>query len=143
MGVLGYMRYPDIAGESVREGHEDEIEIHAIQFSMEDPSGPTGARRGRVRLQSLTVSKTYDRSSPYLKRALADGRHAREVTITIAAPSADGDEDYLVIGLRDARLTSYAMASSEDGTLQESLTLDYRTIGFVYRDDHEVELDAR
>ena len=58
---------------SERDGHEEEIEIHGVNFNMEAPHDPNSlSRRGRVALDMIVFTKYYDMASPYLKKALFD-----------------------------------------------------------------------
>lgn len=144
MAIDGFLVYPDIPGESQRRGHEDEIEIHDLTFAMASPQSSGGTvRRGRVLLRPIAVRKHYDRSSPYLKRALHQNAAAQEVTITLVRTVDGSTDDYLVVVLVDASVLGYDMSSTEDGFLEETLTLGYRSIRFTYDGNHEVELETQ
>lgn len=143
MAIDGFLTFPDIVGESQRRGHEDEIEVHDIAFAMAAPQSASGARRGRVVLRPLTVRKFYDRASPYLKTLLQDGRHADRVSLAVTRTREGSTRDYLVITLREVSLVSYELSTTEDGRLEELLTLAYRRITFTYEGQHEVELETQ
>ena len=49
--IDGFLKVPDIKGPSVRDGHEDEIEIHGVDYKIVAPYDPNSlSRRGRVSL---------------------------------------------------------------------------------------------
>ena len=69
--IDGFLEIPDIQGPSKRDGHEDHIEVHDINFEMIAPYDPnTLSRKGRVSLDMVVFTKVYDMSSPYMKKAL-------------------------------------------------------------------------
>ena len=107
MGIEGFLKVPDIPGASVRHGHEGEIEVHGVTFSMEAPHDPaSGARKGRATVDNVVFTKYYDQSSPYLKKALFDNIRLAEVVFS-ALRTTDGEEsDYLVVTLKDAAVTN-------------------------------------
>lgn len=145
MAVDGFLKLPHIPGESRREGHEDEIEFHALRFGMAAPEGAVGgsvARRGRVTFDPVTVVKRYDRASPYLKRMVAEGQYAEEARLALRRTIEGETDDFLVVVLSGVSVTGYDLVSTEDGMLEEALTLNYRSIRFTYEGDHEVELEV-
>jgi type VI secretion system secreted protein Hcp len=145
MKIDGFVKIPDIPGDSQREGHEDEIEIHGVTFGMEAPSERGGSvRRGRVSFDMVVVSKDYDRSSPSLKGALATSRHLSEVVLSLRRTIEGESSDYLVVTLADASVVKYdfAPAQDRDDVLVEHVGLAYRSVQFVYDGQHEVELEV-
>ncbi|SOC56273.1 Hcp family type VI secretion system effector [Ornithinimicrobium cerasi] len=146
MTIDGFLKIPDIPGESRREGHEDEIEIHGVTFGLEAHYEAGGsARRGRVSFDMVSVSKYYDRSSPPLKEALVANRRLREVVLSVRRTVEGETSDYLVVTLTDVVVVRYDLAPAPDraDTLAELVGLAYRSISFVYDGQHEVELEVR
>ena len=88
MKIDGFLKVPDIPGPSERDGHEEEIEVHGVEYKMDAPHDPEHlSRRGRVSLGMITFTKYYDKASPYLKKALFDNTALDEVCSPPAAPS--------------------------------------------------------
>ena len=82
MKIDGFLEVPDIAGPSQRDGHEDQIEIYDVTFSMVAPFDPNSlSRKGRVSLGTLTCTKDVDMSSPYLAKACHENKPLDEVVI--------------------------------------------------------------
>ncbi|WP_163543352.1 Hcp family type VI secretion system effector [Occultella kanbiaonis] len=149
MAIQGFLKIPGIPGASVRDGHEDEIEFHGIEFGMAAAQAPGGggvgaARVGRVTLEPIRVVKHYDVSSPALKQVLFRGGHVREAVFAMTR-TVDGDtSDYLVVTLTDASVIGYDLRPApEPDLLEESITFTYRSVSFVYDGTHEVELEGR
>ncbi len=146
MRIDGFLKIEDIPGESVRDGHEDEIQVHGVEFSMEAPYDPIrDSRRGRVAVDTIRFTKYYDKSSPSLKRALFDNVHLDEVVFSARRTVEGETSDYLVVTLTDASVLAYALQPATDAPdlLEERIAFAFRAIGFSYDDSHEVELVVR
>lgn len=146
MKIDGFVKIPDIPGESRREGHEDEIEVHGLTFGMEVPyDRDSPIRRGRVSFDMVVISKDYDRSSPALKGALVAHRHLPEVVLSVRRTTEGESSDYLVVTLADASVVKYDLAPGpdRDNVLVEHIGLAYRGLRFTYDGQHEVELEVR
>ncbi|MBA9034713.1 Hcp family type VI secretion system effector [Rhizobium beringeri] len=145
MKIDGFLKVPDITGPSVRDGHEDEIEIHGVEFEMVGPYDPNSlSRRGRVSLGMITFIKHYDKSSPYLKKALFDNTLLDEVKFSARRTIEGETSDYLVVTLKEASVTKYNMMPSEDepDLIEERVGFAYKNITFNYDDKDEVEMDV-
>ncbi|AIC31175.1 type VI secretion system tube protein Hcp (plasmid) [Rhizobium sophoriradicis] len=145
MKIDGFLKVPDITGPSVRDGHEDEIEIHGVEFEMVAPYDPNSlSRRGRVSLGMINFIKHYDKSSPYLKKALFDNTLLGEVKFSARRTIEGETSDYLVVTLKDASVTQYNMKPSEEepDLIEERVGFAYKNITFNYDDKDEVEMDV-
>ncbi|ULR46891.1 type VI secretion system tube protein TssD [Rhizobium sp. K102] len=145
MKIDGFLKVPDITGPSVRDGHEDEIEIHGVEFEMVAPYDPNSlSRRGRVSLGMINFIKHYDKSSPYLKKALFANTLLGEVKFSARRTIEGETSDYLVVTLKEASVTQYTMKPSEDepDLIEERVGFAYKNITFNYDDKDEVEMDV-
>jgi type VI secretion system secreted protein Hcp len=145
MKIDGFLKVPDITGASVRDGHEEEIEIHGVEFDMVAPHDPNSlSRRGRVALGIITFIKHYDKSSPYLKQSLFQNKKLDEVKFSARRTIEEETSDYLVITLTDASVVRYDMKPSEEepDLLEERVGFAYKMIKFTYDDSDEVEMDV-
>lgn len=146
MKIDGFLKVPDIPGESQRTGHEDEMEIYGIEFDMQAPHDPnTRARRGRVALSEMFCTKNYDIGSVYLKQACFQNKLFDEVVITARRTIAGENNDYLVIKLKDASVTNYSVRPSPEDPdlLEERIGFAYKSVNFMYDSAHEVEMDVQ
>jgi type VI secretion system secreted protein Hcp len=141
--LTGYLKIPDIAGESQRADHEDEIDIHDIQWMVaQAASVEVGSSRTRARavVSPLKVRKFMDASSPYLALACMQGKSFPDMVLTLRKDSGDAHLDYLVITMTNAQVVSYEMVTEEGssvpteevGIMFESITIKYT----VQADDH-------
>lgn len=146
MGIEGFLKVPDIPGASTRRGHEGEIEVHGVTFSMEAPRDPVGgARKGRATVDNVVFTKYYDQSSPYLKKALFDNNRLAQVVFSAMRTAEGNESDYLVVTLKDAAVTNYAMqpADVDSALIEERVGFNFQTITFTYDGSHEVQFDLR
>jgi type VI secretion system secreted protein Hcp len=154
MNLTGYLKIPDIDGESKAAEHEDEIDIFDIQWEIERETATLmgrGRLRGRVEAGPVLVRKWYDASSPYLAQAVANGRAFDEIVIQLRKDSGDAHLDYLTLTLEDCRITGYRMGGAEGvAVIEEEVEIVYDKITVKYivqaedhsaGDEHEVEID--
>jgi len=146
--LTGYLKIGDIAGESKRAGHEEEIDVHGIQWKIEAPDATSGRTRTPAVVGPLKVAKFVDASSPYLALASMQGKSIPEV---ILAVQNDSTLDYLTITLSNVRVVSYEIKSKEgDAKPAEEVSFSFEAIKYKYvvqeddhsaGDEHEIEYD--
>lgn len=143
--IDGFLKVPDIPGPSVRDGHEEEIEVYGVDYTMIAPHDPNSlSRRGRVALGMIEFTKHYDMASPYLQKALFENTLMDEVVFSCRRTIEGETSDYLVVTLSDASVVTYHMHPSEDepDVIEDKVAFAYKTIKFNYDDKHEVEMDV-
>ncbi|MDQ8199226.1 type VI secretion system tube protein Hcp [Pelagicoccus enzymogenes] len=153
--LTGYLKIPDIPGESQRAEHEDEIDIHGISWGVQAQAADDGSGRTRARAEvsAITLKKYYDASSPYLFLSAAQGKSFDEITITFIRSNPDsGSFPYLTITLSNCVVTNYQVTggTSVDDKQSEEVGLSFETINIKYvvqaddhsaGDEHEIEYD--
>jgi type VI secretion system secreted protein Hcp len=156
MPLTAYLKIPDIPGESQRAGHEDEIDIHDIQWGIERMGSVTvahGRRRTRTEMSPLRVRKYYDASSPYLALAVETGQVFDEVVVSVRKDSGDAHLDYLIITMVNVIVSSYGFSTEHEndpgGRLTEAVAFEFEHVTLAYTrqaddgsagDTHEVTL---
>lgn len=156
MPMTGYLKLPDIDGESKRDGHEDEIDISGIQWSIVQPGAATvgrGRTSGRAQASTVSVQKDYDAASPYMALAAMQGKSFDEVCVMVRKDSGEAHLDYLKITMEHVTIADYSMSSGGgvDGSIiEETCSFACEKINILYtvqEDDHsaggehEVEFD--
>lgn len=141
MGLTGFLRIPDVPGESVADGHEGEIEIDGLNWGI-----------ARTSTRALTVFKGYDVASPYLTLSAAQGRGFDEVVLTLGRDSGDGMTDTVTIAMERVTVTSYDIEHSEAGSgLRERVSLSFERVKVFYRvppgrfgsgDEHQIGFEV-
>ena len=156
MAFTGFLKIPDIDGESKTVGHEDEIDVWGVSWGLEQASASAGTRRLRRRTEVAPVvfHKFTDVSSPYLAQATAQAKSFPEIVLTIRKDSGDSHLDYLVITLKNAMIGSYQVQNIErddaDARLMERVQVTAEDIRFLYRQqtsggssiEHGVEIEV-
>ncbi|MDO6584916.1 type VI secretion system tube protein Hcp [Salipiger sp. 1_MG-2023] len=164
MAFTGYLKIPDIDGESQRAEHEDEIDITDIMWSIEQAAtAQTGRGRARARadVSSLTCRKVYDASSPYIALAAMQAKSFKDVIVTVRRDSGEAHLDYLTITMTNTiishyeidgvgRITDSERVEREGQELQERIGFAFENIKVKYvvqeedhsaGDEHEIEFD--
>ena len=157
MPLTGYMKIPDIDGESQFADHEDEIDIHGIDWGvLRKGTRVRGGRRptGRPVIRPLVVHKFYDAASPYIALAAMQGKAFDEIVISVRKDSGEAHLDYLTITLTNCTLKAYDMFNDgQDDPLNlisERVGINAEKIKILYTvqaddhsagDEHEIEYD--
>lgn len=154
--AAGYLRIDDIPGESRAAGHENEIDIAAVSWSVSVPEASvSGSTRSRSRAEvgPLVLSKMMDKASPYLALAAMNGRAFPEMVLTVTRDDGDRPLEYLRITLENVSVGGYAYSgSTTPGSTvpYEEIILNFENINFRYTetaddnsagDEHEIEYD--
>lgn len=155
MALTGYLKLPDIAGESMRAEHEEEIDVHSVQWEVSQGAAAQvgrGRSQSRAEISGITFLKRYDASSPYLALAAMQGKSLDECVAAVRKDSGEAHLDYLVITMTNAVVSSYEMLPTDDDGLviEERVTLTFEKVKVVYTvqaddhsagDEHEIEYD--
>ncbi|MCA0963395.1 Hcp family type VI secretion system effector [Salipiger bermudensis] len=164
MAFTGYLKIPDIDGESQRADHEDEIDITDIMWSVEQAATAQtgrGRARSRAEVSSLYCKKVYDASSPYIALAAMQAKSFKDVIVTVRRDSGDAHLDYLTITMTNTIISRYEIdgvgritdsegIEREGQELQEKIGFAFENIKIKYvvqeedhsaGDEHEVEFD--
>ncbi len=155
MAVSGYMKIAEIPGESGRKDHEEEIIISSVQWGALRPIVNTpgvGRSSGMPNVSSVTISKLYDKSSPYLAQAVLFATAFPEIVVTLRKDSGETHLDYLTITLTDCMIESYNFSGHEGGDSppMESVSIVFNKLKTLYIEqasdhsaggEHEFEYD--
>lgn len=157
MPLTAYLKIGDIAGESQRAEHEDEIDIHDIQWNIEQGSAAQvgrGRARARAQVDALLLSKFTDASSAYLALACMQGKSFPDMVLSVRKDSGDAHLDYLIITMENVTISKFetcGIGDNEDGQMiEECLGLVFENVTYKYTvqaddhsagDEHEITYD--
>ncbi len=156
MTIQGFLKIDDIAGESQRAEHEEEIDVHGLRWGAELPtqsSRTRGRTRARAQVDQLEVRKFYDASSPYLLLGCMQGRAYPEMTLAVRKDSGDAHLDYLVITMTNVVVVDVEMTDRDipdNDLIEERIALSFEKVNVKYTvqaddhsagDEHEIEYD--
>lgn len=122
-----------IRGESTTPGHEEEIIVSSWQWGLSAASaiGSTQAT-GRRSYTNLTVHKGIDMATTALMSALAQNDMVKEARLSMRK-SGDGQDDYFIITLKDARITGVQHSTAADGSTSEVVSIAFTKVDVEYR----------
>ncbi len=146
MPLTGYLKIGDIAGESQRAEHEDEIDIHDIMWNVEQGSARKtgrGRARSRAEVDALVLSKFVDASSVYLALACMQGKSFPDMTLAVRKDSGEAHLDYLTIEMRNVAISRYEVLGVDEdrhgSMIEELVGLVFEEVTYRYvvqADDH-------
>lgn len=124
-------------GNKWQEDHQDEIMVQAFKHNIHLPTDPQSGQPSGQRVHGpITITKTFDKSSPLLYNALASGEIMTSCEIKWYRTSSTGlEENYFIVKLEDAIIVdiqSY-MPNCQDTsqahlTHMEDVSISYRKI---------------
>jgi type VI secretion system secreted protein Hcp len=132
-----FIEIDGVQGESTDAKHKDEIEVLSFSFGVSQAGGTPaggGAGAGKASVSDLQLVSRTQKSSPRLFVACASGEHIKQAVLS-ARKAGGKQQDFLVITLREVRVTSYqagGSADADDGPLDQ-VTLGYGKIEIEYR----------
>ena len=160
MALVGYLKIEDIKGESKRADHEDEIDIHGVNWEVKQKSSAStgsGRTQSRADISSVYMWKWHDAASPYLALSAMQGKSIPEAILMVRKDSGEAHLDYLKVTMTDCIISHYEMiapdAHDEDEVqmIREKIGISCEKIKVVYTvqaddhsagDEHEIEYDV-
>ena len=137
MAVDIILNIDGVTGESLVDGHTDEIDILAWSWGLTQ-SGTThmgpGAGGGKVNVQDITMTKYVDLASNDLIKKCCDGTHIASAELYVRKAGGATPIEYLVITFKEIMVTSYSTGGSEDGLdrVQETFSLNFAEFNMTY-----------
>jgi type VI secretion system secreted protein Hcp len=122
-----------VKGESTTPGHEEDIIVHSWNWGLAASSaiGSTQAT-GRRSYTHLTVIKNIDSATTALMSALAQNDMVKEAKLALRK-SGDGQEDFFIVLLKDARITGVSHSVVADGSTIETLAIAFTKVEVEYK----------
>lgn len=155
MSLTGYLLVPDVAGESFRADHEDEIDVHSIQWDIAQLAKAQvgrGRSQSRAEISAISMRKYYDAASPYLALACMQGKSFDEIVLMVRKDSGEAHLDYLAITMTKCAISVYSILPTNDDSqvIEEMIGITFEKIAVKYTvqaddhsagDEHEIEYD--
>jgi len=137
MAVDFFLKIDGIAGESTDDKHKDWIEVISYSFgvsqmaSVADRSATTSAAGSRADFQDLSIVKTFDKASPKIFLACANGQHFKEVTLELCRAGGD-KQKYWDCKLSDVIVTSVGTGGGGGGEPTETVDFNFGKMEQTY-----------
>ena len=134
MTLIAYLKIDDIPGEATSEGHEEEIDIHGLNWAVDAPAASGRRRAAQPKVRPLKLHKYTDKASPYLTLACLRRQSFPEMTLTVRANTGDAIVDYLVFKLENCTILRHVMENGDedDARIHELLSIGFETITETY-----------
>ncbi len=136
MSTDAFLKLGDLKGESIVDGHEDEIQVLAWSWGMTQAGTThegTGGGAGKVNVQDISITKTADTASPNLAMACCNGRHFDEAVLTVRK-AGETPLDFLTITLNDVIITSVQEGGSQGAeVVDETVSLNFAKFKYSYQ----------
>ena len=122
-----------VKGEVATPGHADDISVAGWHWGLAAGSalGDTQATARRS-YTALTVHKRVDAATTPLMSALATNDEVKEAKLTMRR-AGGVQEDFFLITLKGARITSLQHDAGADGDVRETLTIAFTEVEVEYR----------
>lgn len=94
MALDTFLKIDGIPGESTDDKHKEWMEVSSFSWGAAQPTSPTASSAGgasieRATFSDVTIAKTFDKASPKLALACADGTHIKEIVIEFCRAGGD------------------------------------------------------
>ena len=122
-----------VKGEATEPGHADDITVVGWQWGLASTSalGSTQATSRRS-YSALTVHKQIDAATTALMSALATNDEVKEAKLTMRRAGGE-QEDFFIVKLEKARITSVQHTGEADGSTRETVTIAFTKVEVEYR----------
>jgi type VI secretion system secreted protein Hcp len=129
------LKIDGIDGESVIDGHEDEIDVLAWSWGIAQSGSlhfAEGGFAGKADVQDVSLTKYIDKASVDLMLACLKGEHIKEAVLTVRK-AGQSPIDYLVITMSPVLVSSVSNGGSTGyDRLTENVTLNFAKIKVSY-----------
>jgi type VI secretion system secreted protein Hcp len=135
-----FLKIDGLEGESTDSKHKNEIELQSFSWGATQPGSAGhggGAGVGKVQVHDFSFTKFFDKSSPKLFEACADGQHLPKVVLTCRKAGGE-QQEYLKVTMSEVIISSLHEAGSEGNNLpMEQATLNFSKIEIEYKPQDE------
>jgi type VI secretion system secreted protein Hcp len=126
-----FLKIDGIDGESTDKQHKDEINIESFSLGAQGAVGTgagTGAGAGKTSIQSFTITKALDKSSPALMEDAAAGTRIGSAELSFARKSAGKEQTYLKYDFSNIVISSISDGKSPGGAPTEQVTFAFQKL---------------
>lgn len=131
-----FLKIDGIDGESTDKSHKDEISIDSFSVSAQGAqnigSQSSGAGAGKVSIQSFSITKTLDKSSPLLFQAAATGKHFKDAVLSFTHKAGGKEQTYLKFDFQNVLISSVQDGSSGGGQPTEQVTFSFQKVAEAF-----------
>ena len=132
-----FLKIDGIPGESQDAKHKGAIDLESFSWGETNSGsagGGGGGGAGKVAMQDFHFTSRVNKASPTLFLACATGKHIKEAVFS-ARKAGKGQQDYLIIKLKDLLISSYQIGGAEaaDDLPMDQVSFNFAQIEYEYR----------
>lgn len=118
MSIEAFLKLDGIDGESAKDGHAGEIDIHSVNWGVSHVSTlamGTGHSSGKADISDFSIMKVADKCSPKLMLRCCDGKTIGTGKITFRKTAGDSKIEFLTYDLTNVMVTSWQQSGTDSG----------------------------
>ena len=133
-----FLKLDGIQGESQDSKHKDEVDVASWSWG-ETQSGSFaqggGGGAGKVAMKDFNFTMAFNKASPKLMLACADGEHIKTAVLTCRKAGKE-QQEYLKITMSDVIISSYQTGGTGGNSIipVDQISLDFAKIDFEYKE---------
>jgi type VI secretion system secreted protein Hcp len=141
MAVDFFLKLDSIDGESVADGHTNEITLLSFSWGgsqVSSVAGTGGSGAGKVSLENIHIMKYYDKASPSLFKALISGTHIKTGVLSAckSGVTGGGGKPFLKVSFEELFVSNLSVSGSSE-VPAESVSFSYNKIKVEYSTQNE------
>ena len=131
MSASIFLKIDGVTGDSVKAGHEDEIDVTSWSWDMSQQGLAhmgKGAGGGKVSVGDVQVAKKMDQATPSLMMKCCKGEHIPKATITVERAGGDKPLTYMEMEMTNVFVTMVSPSISDNDTEgHEMISLNFES----------------
>jgi len=135
MAIDTYLLLDGVKGEAKNKDFKDHIDVQSWTWNVSNASATTGGGSGKGKAEpgDFVFTHFYDAASPEIGKRCANGSHFATVELKAQKTGGDKPLDFLVVKLKEAKITSVSPGAAGNGDIVEQVSMSYKDIEFNYK----------
>jgi type VI secretion system secreted protein Hcp len=119
-----FLKIDGINGESNDKTHKSWISVDSFSLGTHSSGGGGGA--GKTTIQSFTITKPIDKSSPLLFLGAANGKNYKEMVLSFERKAGGKQQDYLKFTFGNVLISGVTDGTSQKQMPEEQVTFNFQ-----------------
>jgi type VI secretion system secreted protein Hcp len=119
-----FLKIDGIDGGATDKTHKSWISVDSFSLGAHSSGGGGGA--GKTTIQSFTITKSIDKSSPLLFLGSAGGKNYKEMVLSFARKAGGTQMDYLKFTFDNVLISGITDGTSQNETPKEQVTFNFQ-----------------
>lgn len=127
-----FLKVEGVDGESKDDKHKNEIDVESWSWGIVSPrDAASGLPTGKRQHKPFVITKQVDKATPKLMLACADGKHFKEVVLTL---SANDRPDYVRYSFFDVFCSEFDDSGTNGAVPMEQVSFNYAKVKVEYKE---------